>query len=187
MVPCFTRCHASSFSSFNMHQTRCIVYHHPVFQCCFLLQLFLHSLQKLHNQWFITIQCVNSSICFKRSFVHPRLTALLVYHHPLIQWCYILSSIFQLPQVIIHNNLSWSSFSIVTCFMWFFPYTRSNKDHLRCEHIVFQSWNTLQVVLRSLHVKYIIYLITFIVSVLWHISLAASLTLGQTHSAFSTI
>ena len=152
----FNLCYASSFSSFNMYQTHSIVYHHPVFQCCFPLHLFLHSLHKIHNQLFITIQCVNSGICFKRSFVHQRLATLLVYHHPLIQCCYKLSLIFQLLQVIIHNELSWSSFSVVTCFLCFFPYIRSNTDHLNCVHIVFQSWNILQVVLYSLHVKYTI-------------------------------
>ena len=50
-------------------------------------------------------------------------------------------------------------FRVVTSSLFFFQYTRSNTDHLKCEHTEFQSWNTLQVVLHSLHIKYIIYVI----------------------------
>ena len=67
--------------------------------------------------------------------------------------------IIKLPQVITHNDLSWSSFSVVTSSLCFFPYKRWNTDHLKCDHTLFQPWKPLQVALHSLHIKYIIYVI----------------------------
>ena len=152
-VPCF-----QFLSIQHVSNTSCSLSPSSV-SVLFPAQLLLHSLQKIYNQKLITVKCVNSGICFKWSFVHPKLSTLLVYHHPLVQCYYILSLIFQLPQVIIHNDLSWSSFSVVTSSLCFFPYKRWNTDHLKCDHTLFQPWNPLQVALHSLHIKYIIYVI----------------------------
>ena len=149
MVPCFTLCHAFSFSSFNMYQTHPIVYSHPVFQCCFLLNCFFILCRKctsnnLSQSSVLILVNVSKVPLSTQGWAHS------VYHHTLIQCYYILSLIFQLLQVIMHNYLSWSSFSVVTCSLCFFPYKRSNTDHLKCERTVFLSGNTLQVVLHSL-------------------------------------
>ena len=155
MVPWFSLCHAFSFSSFNMYQTHPIVYSHPVFQCCFLLNCFFilcrkYTSNNLSQSSVLILVYVSKVPLSTQGWAHS------VYHHTLIQCYYILSLIFQLPQVIIHYALSWYSFSVVTCSLCFLPYTRSNADHLKCEHIVFQSWNPLQVVLHLLHNKYTI-------------------------------
>ena len=88
----------------------------------------------------------------------------------------------------LHNDLSWSSFSVVACFMCFFSYTRSNTDHLKCDHIVFQSCNSLQVVLHSLHIKYTIQVIDIhCFSALTHFNGCFTNSQSNTSSVFTTI
>ena len=108
MVPCFNLCHAFSFSPFNMYQTNPIVYHHPVFQCCFLLNCFFIlcrkyitnnlsqssvlilvyaskdplSTQGWAHSYFITIHWFRATTYFHWFFNYRSSSYTMIYHDP---------------------------------------------------------------------------------------------------------
>ena len=117
----------------------------------FPAQLLLHSLKKIHNQQFITIQCVHSGICFKRSFFHTLSLSPSIYSVLLHTFHWFFNYRRSSCTMIYHDPVSVLWHVLCASFpIW------NQTDHLQCEHIVFQSWNPLQVVLHLLHNKHTI-------------------------------
>ena len=156
MVPCFTLCHAFSFSSFNMYQTHPIVYSHPVFQCCFLLNCFFILCRKctsnnLSQSSVLILVNVSKVPLSTQGWAHSQFITIhwfsaITYFHWFFNY---------------HRSLYTMLYHDTVSVLWHplcasFPYKRWNTDHLKCDHTVFQPWNPLQVALHLLHNKYTI-------------------------------